>query len=411
MRKIIFLEFFGVMITDRHQSQLMASGSPLRDEYGLIFDPECVENLKQIVDSTGADIVVISTWKVGLRLKGIRQMWDDRCLPGKVVGVTPNIDPASRGNEIAVWLDAQTDAVRYVIIDDIAFLFREEQMPHLFKVDERTGLDSETAKKAAEYLNLNITEEQKQQLQSITVANGINAWEYVLQQSEDKRYWAAAGILSLQEKGRPINRLTLFWEIEDLQNPPQEPKEPCIYPPSKEVMEKLSEEQRQQIKGLTLHDGMNAWDYVLSVKEGDQYWAAVGILSCVEHGYNLNSLTINWEARELRYKNQTADMRWDSHLQGVYQFAFNYSTGVHPVNYRRLKEIFDGAFTWHEGQVECGYLPSFGGKPYSSENRQTFAQEVYKEMAKVNHRLTDLVERLKVAMDCLGRNADTIELK
>ena len=257
----------------------------------------------------------------------------------------------------------------------------------------------------------NITEEQKQQLQSITVANGINAWEYVLQQSEDKRYWAAAGILSLQEKGRPINRLTLFWEIEDLQNPPQEPKEPCIYPPSKEVMEKLSEEQRQQIKGLTLHDGMNAWDYVLSVKEGDQYWAAVGILSCVEHGYNLNSLTINWEARELRYKNQTADMRWDSHLQGVYQFAFNYSTGVHPVNYRRLKEIFDGAFTWHEGQVECGYLPSFGGKPYSSENRQTFAQEVYKEMAKVNHRLTDLVERLKVAMDCLGRNADTIELK
>ena len=255
-----------------------------------------------------------------------------------------------------------------------------------------------------------ITEEQKQLLQSITVANGINAWEYVLQQSEGNQYWVAAGILSLTKKGRPVNRLTLFWEIEDLRNPPKkDERESRRYPPSQELMEKLTVEQLQQIKELTIPGDMSAWDYVLSAKEDDQYWAAVGILACVEHGYGLNRLTINWEARELRYKNQTADMRWDSHLQGVYQFAFNYSTGVHPVNYRRLKEIFDEAFTWHEGQVECGYLPSFGGKPYSSENRQTFAQEVYKEMAKVNHRLTDLVERLKVAMDCLGRNADNID--
>ncbi len=147
----------------------------------------------------------------------------------------------------------------------------------------------------------NITEEQKQQLQSITVANGINAWEYVLQQPEDSQYWVAAGILSLQKKGRPVNRLTIFWEIEDLRNPPKkDDSESRRYPPSQEVMEKLTEEQRQQIKGLTLHDGMNAWDYVLFAEEDDQYWAAVGILACVEHGYGLNRLTINWEARNLR---------------------------------------------------------------------------------------------------------------
>ena len=255
-----------------------------------------------------------------------------------------------------------------------------------------------------------ITEEQKQLLQSITVANGVNALDYVLEQPEDSQYWVAAGILSLQKKGRPVNRMTLFWEIEDLKNPPKkDERESRHYPPSKELMEKLTEEQRQQIKGLTLHDDINAWDYVLSAKEDDQYWAAVGILACVEHGYGLTDLEICWDARELRYKNQTVDMKWDDHLKVVYQFAFNYSTGVHPVNYCRLKEIFDEAFTWHEGQVDCGFLPSFGGKPYSNENRQALAQEVYKEMAKVNHRLTDLVERLKVAMDCLGRNADNID--
>ena len=146
-----------------------------------------------------------------------------------------------------------------------------------------------------------ITEEQKLLLQSITIFNGINAWDYILKQSKDKQYWVAAGILSLQKKGRPINRLTLFWEIEDLQNPPKkDERESRRYPPSKEVMEKLTEEQRQQIKGLTLHDDMNAWDYVLSAKEDDQYWAAVGILACMEHGYGLNRLTICWEARELR---------------------------------------------------------------------------------------------------------------
>lgn len=147
----------------------------------------------------------------------------------------------------------------------------------------------------------NITEEQKLQLRQTKLVNGTNAWDYVLQQSEDSQYWVAAGILSLQKKGRPVNRLTLFWEIEDLQNPPEKQEEPCQYSPSKEVMEKLSEEQRQQIKEQTLHDNMNAWDYVLSWPDDGQYWIALGILSCIKHGYSLNRLTVNWEARDLRY--------------------------------------------------------------------------------------------------------------
>ena len=154
MRKIIFLDFDGVMVTDRHQSQLMADNSPLRDEYGAKFDPICVENLKQITDSTDADIVVTSTWKMERGLDGMQRMWEARHLPGRVIGVTPDIDPIHRGNEIQVWLDAQTAAVRYAIIDDCPILdfFNEEQLQHLFKVDERTGLDEETARLVVDYL-------------------------------------------------------------------------------------------------------------------------------------------------------------------------------------------------------------------------------------------------------------------
>ena len=61
MKKILFLDFDGVLVTDRYQTQLMDDGVQLHvDEYGAKFDPVCVENLRQIIDSTDAEIVVTS---------------------------------------------------------------------------------------------------------------------------------------------------------------------------------------------------------------------------------------------------------------------------------------------------------------------------------------------------------------
>lgn len=63
----------------------------------------------------------------------------------------------------------------------------------------------------------------------------------------------------------------------------------------------LTEEQVQQLKQITFQGGQNAWLYVQSWSEDDQYWIATGILSCIEKGYNLNKLTVNWEARDIKY--------------------------------------------------------------------------------------------------------------
>lgn len=154
-KKILFLDFDGVMVTDRYQTQLMASNRPLRDSYGVMFDPVCVECLKQIVDNTNAYIVVTSTWKMEMKLEGIRQMWDDRHLPGKVIGVTPDIDPIHRGDEIEAWLEVCGESCRYAIIDDTPFtnFFREEQLQFLFQVDERTGIDENTMQQVIGHLN------------------------------------------------------------------------------------------------------------------------------------------------------------------------------------------------------------------------------------------------------------------
>lgn len=156
MKKVLFLDFDGVMVTDRHLMHLTDTRSPLRDEYGAKFDPVCVEYLAQIIDSTDAEIVVTSTWKMERGLDGMQRMWQARNLPGKVIGVTPDIDPIHRGNEIEAWLTTYGEGCRYAIIDDCPILdfFREEQLQHLFKVDERTGLDDATAKAIVEHLNL-----------------------------------------------------------------------------------------------------------------------------------------------------------------------------------------------------------------------------------------------------------------
>lgn len=63
----------------------------------------------------------------------------------------------------------------------------------------------------------------------------------------------------------------------------------------------ITSEQQRQLKATTLQDGMNAWDFVQSKAEADQPWVAAGILFCIGKGYSLNRLTINWEARDLRY--------------------------------------------------------------------------------------------------------------
>ncbi len=147
-----------------------------------------------------------------------------------------------------------------------------------------------------------ITEEQKQQLQGITIVNGTNAMEYVLQQPEENQYWIAAGILSLIKKGHPLNRLTIFWAAEDLRNPPKKNERPmCQHEPSKELKEKLTEEQKQLLQQTMLDNGMTAWEYMLTRPKDSQPWIAVGILSCMKKGYSLNLLTISWEARDLRY--------------------------------------------------------------------------------------------------------------
>ncbi len=154
--KIIFLDFDGVMDTAYYDHVLSKEGKPGSDKYGVVFDPNCIKNLKHIIDETGADIVVSSSWKYLMSYQDFLEMWEARSLPGFVTDVTP--EPANRhkrGDEIDAWLEECHTECQYVIIDDLdAYNFNEHQIPRLLVVNPFFGIDKDIAERAIGILNM-----------------------------------------------------------------------------------------------------------------------------------------------------------------------------------------------------------------------------------------------------------------
>lgn len=138
-----------------------------KDKYGYAFDPRSVANLKRILDETGADIVISSSWK-SFGLSELEDMWQDRGLPGKLIGITPNsvsdemllnadLDHMElfsiRGMEIKEWLDKHGKKVsHYVIIDDMDN-FLSSQQSHFVQTDPEVGITNDDVKKVVHLLN------------------------------------------------------------------------------------------------------------------------------------------------------------------------------------------------------------------------------------------------------------------
>ena len=168
-RKIIFLDFDGVLNTEHYQGLLQYQGKSWQDEYGAFFDPKSVKQLKKIIDATDADIVVESSWKY-LGLDAMKELWKVRSLPGRVIDITPssvsdeylsnvdldNLDASMlhcKGLEIASWLSKyETQDIRYVIIDD-EYVILDSQLSHFILTNPYEGITEEQADKTISILN------------------------------------------------------------------------------------------------------------------------------------------------------------------------------------------------------------------------------------------------------------------
>lgn len=165
--KIIFLDIDGVLNTERHHKYCYENGLDNSDEYGYVFDPVAVKNLERIVNETGADIVISSSWKYS-GLSTLLDMWSDRALPGRVIDTTPDTESdefllhadlenfeflGCRGYEIKEWLLAHGKTVsQYAILDDEQEMLPDQQS-HFVQTNPTVGITEEDAEKAIAILN------------------------------------------------------------------------------------------------------------------------------------------------------------------------------------------------------------------------------------------------------------------
>lgn len=152
--KVIFLDIDGVM-NCYHKDE---KWSDRKDRVHMIHD-DLVERLNQIVEKTGAKMVLSSTWRKTsdwheiMNAAGIKDVWLGRtiCLDKeRFASGTPGAEWMGRGKEIQAWLD-ENKVERYCILDDDS-----DMLPHQkhFKTSIFTGgLTQSISDEVIEYLN------------------------------------------------------------------------------------------------------------------------------------------------------------------------------------------------------------------------------------------------------------------
>jgi hypothetical protein len=156
--KVIFLDVDGVLNSEVSREQE-------RNNFDNWMEHEVsemhVNNLKKIVDATGAQIVLSSSWRFDHPKATGRDFIADplmKVLDRKlkavgldIIDVTPDLRGKIRGAEIQDWLDRHSEVERFVILDDDTDML-EEQKPFFVNTTFKCGLTEELAKKVIEIL-------------------------------------------------------------------------------------------------------------------------------------------------------------------------------------------------------------------------------------------------------------------
>ena len=149
--KVLFLDFDGVLnsaVWFRRRRDVCPKEKDTPEKRAMwAFDPDAIERLNQVVERTGAKVVVSSTWRIGVAAlwAEIPVMLSSRGFRGEVIGRTPYnlssdeiIKGETRGTEIGVWLARNPGVEKFAIVDDDSDM--GPLMPHLVHTSFETGM-------------------------------------------------------------------------------------------------------------------------------------------------------------------------------------------------------------------------------------------------------------------------------
>jgi hypothetical protein len=159
--RIIFLDIDGVLNSELYykSERTKPDGEVLidpRDAWRCNdIDPLSVSYLNEIIDKTGAKVVISSTWR-HLGIEKLQFILGNRGFTGEIIGLTPRgCEGCVRGNEILGWVrsnkpligDDYHDFNSYVILDDDSDMLYW-QRNNFILVDGYVGLTPSNAYKA-----------------------------------------------------------------------------------------------------------------------------------------------------------------------------------------------------------------------------------------------------------------------
>jgi hypothetical protein len=133
--RIIFLDIDGVLNCKR---------TPNPRKLPYIADPPLLARFKRVVDQTGADVVLSSTWRYDPAGLFSATHWG---IP--FIDVIPDMPQKPRRDEILAWLKTQGHVRRFAVLDD-----EDDELDELplFQPTASTGLSEKIAKGLATYL-------------------------------------------------------------------------------------------------------------------------------------------------------------------------------------------------------------------------------------------------------------------
>lgn len=173
--KYLFLDIDGVLNHDEWFSSPEYKNNQANWQVSM-FDPTCVERVNRILQETGAELVVSSSWR---DMADLPEIFAEVGLPTNFY-VTPHsdiifrLDPHDiwnddirywRGSEIKYWLDHNDPNANYVILDDDPDMLEEQKYhfiqtcndklvtPKLYEYNKGSGLTDKCVEDAIKILN------------------------------------------------------------------------------------------------------------------------------------------------------------------------------------------------------------------------------------------------------------------
>lgn len=132
--KYVLLKFEGVLNTLKYQKTLKEDNKELQDEFGPLFDPETVHNLRLIINSTGAKVYLITS--LGLeRFDKMVRLWSKRRMPGTLLTSKPELTESN-----------------FIVITDKPNKY-QDYMPYILETHPYDGLTTGLAIEAIQRLN------------------------------------------------------------------------------------------------------------------------------------------------------------------------------------------------------------------------------------------------------------------